>query len=87
MQLTRSTLPLTAICLAGEGPGDLVGSAQRGYWVGTNEGRPPMANEAGTTLTCSNADCGCQLKIEQPCPHGDTYTCACGHPLESAATS
>lgn len=40
-------------------------------------------NEAGTTLTCSNADCGCQLRIETPCPHGDTYTCACGAPFEA----
>lgn len=38
-------------------------------------------NEAGTTLTCTNDGCGCRLRIESPCPHGDTYTCACGHPL------
>jgi hypothetical protein len=36
-------------------------------------------NEPGATLTCENPDCGCRLRIEQPCPHGDTYTCACGH--------
>ena len=41
------------------------------------------ANETGTILTCSNSDCGCELRIEKPCPHGDTYTCACGHPFES----
>lgn len=38
---------------------------------------------AGTTLTCTNPDCGCELTIVRPCPHGDTYTCACGHRLES----
>lgn len=43
-----------------------------------------MANEAGTTLTCDNEDCGCRLRIESPCPHGDSYTCACGHPLVDA---
>ncbi len=43
-----------------------------------------MANETGTVLTCTNADCGCRLRIEQPCPHGDTYTCACGHTFEEA---
>jgi hypothetical protein len=42
-----------------------------------------MANEPGTTLTCTNPDCGCHLRIEQPCPHGDTYTCACGSPFQS----
>ncbi len=42
------------------------------------------ANETGTILTCSNSDCGCRLRIEEPCPHGDTYTCACGHPFEAA---
>jgi metallothionein len=41
------------------------------------------ANEAGVELTCTNPDCGCRLRIEQPCPHGDQYTCACGHPLQS----
>ena len=42
-----------------------------------------MKNEPGTTLSCSNEDCGCKLKIEQPCPHGDTYKCACGHDLQA----
>ena len=42
-------------------------------------------NEAGTVLTCSNPDCDCRLRIEQPCPHGDAYTCACGHPFEAAS--
>ena len=41
-----------------------------------------MANSTGTTLTCTNAECGCRLRVEEPCPHGDTYTCACGHPFE-----
>jgi hypothetical protein len=36
-------------------------------------------NQTGTTLTCTNPDCGCLLRIEQPCPHGDAYLCACGH--------
>ena len=44
-----------------------------------------ITNEAGTVLTCTNPDCGCLLRIEQPCPHGDTYTCACGHPLTDAS--
>ncbi len=39
---------------------------------------------AGTTLTCSNEDCNCLLRVERPCPHGDTYTCACGHPMQDA---
>jgi hypothetical protein len=43
-----------------------------------------MTIPAGTTLTCTNADCGGRLEIQQPCPHGDTYTCACGHPLAAA---
>ncbi len=43
-----------------------------------------MANEPGTILTCTNAVCGCRLHIEEPCPHGDTYTCACGHPFQAA---
>jgi hypothetical protein len=37
----------------------------------------------GTVLTCSNPDCGCRVTIEEPCPHGDTYTCACGHQFEA----
>ena len=44
----------------------------------------PDQNVTGIVLTCSNADCGCRLRIEEPCPHGDTYTCACGHPFEPA---
>lgn len=39
-------------------------------------------NEVGTVLMCSNSECGCRLRIEQPCPHGDTYKCACGHDFE-----
>jgi hypothetical protein len=42
-------------------------------------------NAAGTRLTCTNSDCGCELTIVEPCPHGDTYTCACGHPFEPVA--
>lgn len=41
------------------------------------------SNVAGTRLTCSNPECGCALEILEPCPHGSTYTCACGHPLEA----
>jgi hypothetical protein len=40
------------------------------------------ANTAGTILSCTNGECGCRLRIEEPCPHGDSYTCACGHPFE-----
>ena len=40
-------------------------------------------NQSGTILTCTNTDCGCKLRIEQPCPHGDEYKCACGHTLEA----
>jgi hypothetical protein len=38
----------------------------------------------GQLLSCTNAACGCRLRVDAPCPHGDTYTCACGHPLTSA---
>ena len=41
-----------------------------------------MPNEPGTVLTCTNDQCSCRLGIEEPCPHGDRYVCACGHPLE-----
>lgn len=44
------------------------------------------SNKAGTVLTCANDDCGCRLRIEEPCPHGDTYTCACGHPFVASAS-
>lgn len=40
-----------------------------------------MTITAGTELTCDNKDCGCKLRVEKPCPHGDSYTCGCGHPL------
>ena len=43
-------------------------------------------NEAGTVLTCTNPDCDCRLRIEQPCPHGDVYTSACGHSMTDAST-
>jgi hypothetical protein len=39
-------------------------------------------NVAGTRLTCTNAHCECELHINTPCPHGDTYMCACGHQFE-----
>ena len=35
----------------------------------------------GTVLTCSNDDCGCRIQVQVPCPHGDEYSCACGHTL------
>jgi hypothetical protein len=41
-----------------------------------------MTIAAGTTLTCTDDDCPCRIVVEEPCPHGDRYTCACGHPLE-----
>jgi hypothetical protein len=44
-----------------------------------------MPNMTGTMLTCTNASCGCRIKIVAPCPDGTTYTCACGHPLEPVA--
>jgi hypothetical protein len=40
-------------------------------------------NVTGTVLTCTNADCGCRLRILEPCPHGTTYRCACGHEFEA----
>jgi metallothionein len=46
-----------------------------------------VANETGTILTCTNDGCACRLRIEEPCPHGDTYTCACGHPFTEAGTA
>lgn len=42
------------------------------------------ANTTGTQLTCTNTDCDCMLEIITPCPHGTTYTCACGHAMEQA---
>ena len=42
-----------------------------------------MSNETGAILSCRKPDCGCRLIIQRPCPHGDTYKCACGHDLES----
>lgn len=39
-------------------------------------------NVAGTRLTCTNVDCDCELQINTPCPHGTTYTCACGQAFE-----
>jgi hypothetical protein len=45
------------------------------------------SNESGTALTCTNPNCDCLLRIERPCPHGDTYTCACGHPMTEATAA
>ena len=41
-------------------------------------------NMVGTILACGNPDCGCRLCIEQPCPHGSAYRCACGYRFEHA---
>lgn len=54
----------------------------RRWTAGYAPGMP--TNQAGTTLTCANPDCGCELVIQKPCPHGDRYTCACGELLEVA---
>jgi hypothetical protein len=43
-----------------------------------------MTIEAGSLLTCTNDDCPCRIVVQVPCPHGDDYTCACGHPLGPA---
>jgi hypothetical protein len=40
-----------------------------------------MTVTAGSTLTCTNDDCPCRIVVQTPCPHGDDYTCACGHSL------
>jgi len=40
-----------------------------------------MTVNPGTTLTCDDPDCPCRIVVQVPCPHGDDYTCACGHPL------
>ena len=47
----------------------------------------PDSNQAGTVLTCTNPVCDSRVRIEEPCPHGDTYTCACGHRFEPADTA
>lgn len=47
-------------------------------------GREFDANEPGTVLTCTDGR-GCRLRIEEPCPHGETYTCACGQELVATA--
>jgi hypothetical protein len=43
-------------------------------------------NQMGAVLSCSNPDCGCRITINVPCPHGNTYTCACGHPFTGGVT-
>ncbi|HMJ77056.1 MAG TPA: hypothetical protein VK507_13855 [Iamia sp.] len=43
-----------------------------------------MTVAQGTVLTCTNTECGCRLQVQEPCPHGDGYTCACGHALVPA---
>jgi hypothetical protein len=40
-----------------------------------------MTIPTGTILTCTNDDCTCRLRVEQPCPHGDDFRCGCGHDL------
>lgn len=40
------------------------------------------ADGPGARLSCTNPDCDCELQINKPCPHGSTYTCACGHPMK-----
>jgi len=40
-----------------------------------------MTVAQGSVLTCTNTECGCRLQVQEPCPHGDGYTCACGHAL------
>jgi hypothetical protein len=44
-------------------------------------------NVTGTRMTCTDPDCNCELQINVPCPHGSTYTCACGHPFEASGRS
>jgi hypothetical protein len=39
-------------------------------------------NIAGTRMTCTDPDCGCELEIISPCPHGGGYRCACGHEMQ-----
>lgn len=43
-----------------------------------------MPVTAGTVLTCSNTECGCRVEVQEPCPHGDAYTCACGALLSAS---
>ncbi len=52
------------------------------YKSGYSSGMEDSQNTAGTLLTCDNPECGCELQINTPCPHGTSYSCACGHPLE-----
>ncbi len=42
-------------------------------------------NVTGTHLSCTDPECGCELEIITPCPHGSSYTCACGHSFEERA--
>jgi hypothetical protein len=41
----------------------------------------------GAHLTCTNPACSAELMVVQPCPHGDTYRCACGSDFEASAPS
>ena len=43
-----------------------------------------MTVAPGTALTCTDTECGCRLLVQVPCPHGEGYTCACGHDLVPA---
>ncbi len=53
--------------------------------TGNDCGMDEAKNVPGTRLTCTNADCDCELQINTPCPHGSSYTCACGHAFEPVA--
>lgn len=53
-------------------------------WRGLLRADIAMTIENGTMLTCTNPDCGCRLRVEVPCPHGDEYRCGCGHDLVAA---
>jgi len=43
-----------------------------------------VSNETRTLLTCTNTEWEYRLRIEEPCPHGDAYTCGCGHAFTDA---
>jgi hypothetical protein len=42
-----------------------------------------MAVTAGSKLTCSHADCGCEVDVVTPCQCAGSgeYQCHCGAPL------
>lgn len=41
--------------------------------------------DAGTELTCTDAECDCSLIVQNPCPSGDDYRCGCGAKLLPAS--